>query len=279
MNVHADRLDQLRRIPLEAVLRQTGAQRNRYDNAKWHTAKGVISITGLKFINWTRAAGGGGAIDLAMHLNDAGFKEAVDWLERHFQLPDGFPSLPPPPRVLKLPAPDASRLYAVKRYLVDDRAITPSVLDSLIESGTLYADRRGNAVFLLLGKENTPVGAELRGTGSVQWRAMAPGSQKDLGYFAIHALDSTMVILCESAIDAISCSLLHPSSLCISTSGARSNPRWLPSVLSGSHTVYCGFDSDSTGDAMADQMMAFHPSVLRLRPALHDWNDLLHSRA
>ena len=34
--------------------------------------------------------------------------------------------------------------------------------------------RRGNAVFLLLGKENTPVGAELRGTGPrsdlQQWR-------------------------------------------------------------------------------------------------------------
>jgi hypothetical protein len=186
----------------------------------------VISISGVKFINWTRAAGGGGAIDLAMHWNDAGFKDAVNWLERHFPLPDGFPSLTPPPRVLKLPPPDASRLYAVKRYLVDDRAITPSVLDSLIESGTLYADRRGNAVFLLLGQENTPVGAELRGTGSVQWRAMATGSQKDLGYFAIHALDAMMLILCESAIDAISCSLLHPSTLCISTSGARPNPRF-----------------------------------------------------
>ena len=279
MNVHADRLDQLRRIPLEAVLRQTGAQHHRYDKAKWHTAKGIISITGMKFINWTRAAGGGGAIDLAMHLNDAGFKDAVDWLERHFPLPDGFPSLPPPPRVLKLPPPDASTLHAVKRYLVDDRAITPSVLDSLVESGTLYADRRGNAVFLLLGKENTPVGAELRGTGSMQWRGMASGSQKDLGYFAIHAPQATMAILCESAIDAISCFLLHPSSLCISTSGARPNPRWLPAVLAGGHAVYCGFDSDYTGDAMAEQMIALHPAILRLRPDLHDWNDLLRSRA
>jgi hypothetical protein len=31
-------------------------------------------------------------------------------------------------------------------------------VDSLIELGALYADRRANAVFLLLGKENTPVG-------------------------------------------------------------------------------------------------------------------------
>ena len=37
------------------------------------------------------------------------------------------------------------------------------------------------------------------------WRGMAPGSQKDLGYFSVQEQDATMVILCESAIDAISC--------------------------------------------------------------------------
>jgi len=35
----------------------------------------------------------------------------------------------------------------VKHYLVHDRASTPSLTDSLIASGKLYADRRGNAVF------------------------------------------------------------------------------------------------------------------------------------
>jgi len=33
-------VDQLRRIPLAAVMRQTGAQPDRYDKAKWHTPKG-----------------------------------------------------------------------------------------------------------------------------------------------------------------------------------------------------------------------------------------------
>jgi hypothetical protein len=96
---------------------------------------------------------------------------------------------------------------------------------------------------------------------------MAPGSQKDLGYFAIQAPDARMVILCESAIDAISCFLLHPASLCLSTSGARPNPRWLPALLSQRFAVYCGFDADATGDAMARQMMALHPSLRRLRPS------------
>jgi hypothetical protein len=272
-----DRLDQLRRVPLPAVLREAGAQRDRYDKARWHTPKGAISITGMKFMNWHQSLGGGGAIDLAMHLNDLDFKRAVAWLQRHFAIPsDSEP--PPAVRRLTLPPPDRSRLSTVKHYLVHDRAITPSLTDSLIASGKLYADRRGNAVFLLLGKENTPVGAELRGTGPQRWRGMAPGSQKDLGYFSVQAPDATMVILCESAIDAISCLLLHPCSHCLSTSGARPNPRWLPALLSQRVAVYCGFDDDAIGDAMAKQMIVLHPSLRRLRPSQHDWNDVLKSR-
>lgn len=272
-----DRLDQLRRVPLPAVLRETGAQRDRSDKAKWHTPKGDISITGMKFMNWQQSLGGGGAIDLAMHLNDLDFKRAVAWLQRHFFIaPDFEPS--PAPRRLTLPPPDRSKLSAVKHYLVHERAITPALTDSLMASGRLYADGRGNAVFLLLGKENTPVGAELRGTGPQRWRGMAGGSQKDLGYFSVGTPDATRVMLCESAIDAISCWLLHPASLCLSTSGARPNPRWLPVLLSQYPSVYCGFDADAIGDAMAEQMIALHPSLRRLRPSQHDWNDVLKFR-
>jgi hypothetical protein len=260
------------------VLRETGAQRDRYDKARWHTPKGAISITGMQFMNWQHSLGGGGAIDLAMHLNDLDFQAAVAWLQRYFPtLPDSVP--PPPPRRWTLPPPDPRQLLAVKHYLVHDRAIPPSLTDSLMACGKLYADPRGNAVFLLLGTDHTPVGAELRGTGPQRWRGMAPGSRKDLGYFSVEAPDAPMVILCESAIDAISCFLLHPSSLCLSTSGARPNPRWLPALLAQRLAVYCGFDADATGDAIAEQMMALHPSLRRLRPSQHDWNDVLQSRS
>ena len=272
-----ERLDQLRRVPLPAVMRETGAQRDRYDQAKWHTPKGAISITGMKFMNWHQGRGGGGVIDLAMHMNGLDFKRAIAWLQRHFPIPSESEPAPAARRLL-LPPPDRSRLSTVKQYLVQDRAITPAMTDFLIASGKLYADRRGNAVFLLLGNDNTPVGAELRGAGPQHWRGMAPGSQKDLGYFSVQAPDATMVILCESAIDAISCSLLHPASFCLSTSGARPNPRWLPALLSQGLAAYCGFDSDTTGEAMAAQMIALHPSLRRLRPSQHDWNDLLRSR-
>lgn len=271
-----DRANRVRGIPLQDVLLLAGAKQDRYDKAKWHTAKGAISCTAAKFINWNQGVGGGGAIDLAMHLHDLGFKAAVEWLCHHFPNLDCREPLEPARAVeLILPAQDPGKLPAVKRYLADERAIAARLIQHLIESGRLYADNRGNAVFLLLGKENKPVGAELRGTSSARWRGMAPGSQRDLGYFSVPAPGATTAILCESAIDAISCLELHPHCLCVSTSGAKPNPRWIPELIRQGFEIYCGFDSDSIGETMAGNMIALHPGIKRLRPSQHDWNDVL----
>jgi len=271
-----DRANRVRGIPLQDVLLLAGAQRDSYDKGKWHTAKGAISCTAAKFMNWNQGVGGGGAIDLAMHLNNLGFNAAVEWLCRHFPSHDCRAPLEPVRAVeLRLPPRDRDKLPAVKRYLADERALAPSLIQHLIESGRLYADNRGNAVFLLVGKDNKPVGAELRGTSAARWRGMAPGSQRDLGYFSVTAPGATTAILCESAIDAVSCLELHPVSLCVSTSGARPNPSWLSGLIRQGFEIYCGFDSDSTGETMANNMVALHPGIKRLRPSQHDWNDVL----
>ena len=274
-----ERANQVRGIPLEAVLRLSGAQPDRYDQRKWHTAQGVLSVTGAKFINWNCGRGGGGAIDLVIHLHHLGFAQAVQWLCQ------SFPSFAPEPArlfpkaTLALPPPEPSKLWRVRHYLIGERALPSTLIDPLIQSGVLYADLRANAVFLLLGKDNQPVGAELRGTTQRPWHGVAPGSQKDLGCFAIPACPLPAIILVESAIDAISCFALHPQYRCISTAGARPNPRWLAPLLAQGDRVYCGFDADPTGEAMAHAMIALHPTVQRLRPPHHDWNDVLQAGA
>jgi len=272
--------NQVRTIPLESVLRLCGAEPDRYDKRKWHTPQGVLSVTGAKFMNWACGRGGGGAIDLVIHLHGLGFQQAVQWLRLR------FPETVSPQQThltqkpaLAIPPPDPNKLWRVRRYLITERQLPSALVESLIQSGRLYADGRANAVFLLLGKENKPVGAELRGTTSRPWHGVAPGSQKDLGYFAIPVAPLSATILVESAIDAISCFALHPQHRCISTAGARPNPRWLAALLDQGHAVYCGFDADSTGETMAQAMMALYPAVQRLRPPQHDWNDALKARA
>jgi len=270
--------ERLRAIPLAAVLPLCGAEPDRHDPAKWHTPVGVVSLAGAKFMNWNRGRGGGGAIDLVIHLHDLGFKAAVDWLGQHFgrEFPPSWPAPSPRPR-LSLPPRDPTMLWRVQRYLVTQRGIAADLVDSLIHSGTLYADARANAVFLLSGKDGVAVGAELRGTTAKAWRGLAPGSRKDLGFFALPADPLPAAVLCESAIDAISCFALAPGRRCISTAGARPNPPWLSELIAQTCEVFCGFDADATGDHLAAEMITLHPSVKRLRPTHHDWNDALRS--
>jgi len=284
------RADAARAVPLEAVLLARGAARDRHDRHKWHTELGPLSVLGPKFMNWRHGQGGGGAIDLVMHLVGVDFRTAVAWLQQHLAAnpparrilaanPLGTPSMTAEkPAGLRLPVPDARLLGRVRQYLTGRRGLAASLLEPLIQSGKLYADRRANAVFLLVaGKAQRPVGAELRGTGPRAWRGMAPGTCKDLGYFWIGAPGSREIVLCESAIDAMSCFQVYPQRICISTSGVRADPPWLPGLLTRDYAIFCGFDADGPGDVTAARMQALHPAIRRLRPPAHDWNDAITS--
>ena len=256
------RAQRLRAVPLLAVLRLSDAQPDRADPRKWHTRQGVLSVTGTQFMNWTCGRGGGGAIDLVMQLHELGFGGALAWLERHFGA-DGArvaPPAPPPRPALALPPPCPENLPRVRRYLLAQRRLPAALLEPLLLSGSLYADARANAVFVLRGHGAQPVGAELRGTTAVHWRGLAPGST---------------LVLCESAIDAISCHALHPQYRCLSTAGARPNPAWLAHLIGHARKIYCGFDRDAPGDLMAQAMIRLHPAIQRLRPARKDWNEVL----
>jgi hypothetical protein len=284
------RADAVRALPLETVLLSRGAVRDRHDRHKWHTEQGPLSVTGPKFTNWHHGQGGGGAIDLVMHLAGVDFRTALAWLEQHLT-----PSPPASgqsnahdrgvestavekPDALRLPIPDARLLGRVFQYLTQRRGLAASLIQSLVHSGKLYADSRANAIFLLVvGKAQRPVGAELRGTGPRAWRGMAPGTRKDAGYFWIGTPACREIVLCESAIDAISCFQMRPQQICISTSGLRTDPPWLRGLLARGYQVLCGFDADDPGDVAAHRMIALHPAVQRLRPPAHDWNDALAS--
>jgi hypothetical protein len=120
-----ERTDRLRAIPLTEILHALAAQPDPHDPAKWHTSRGVLSIHGAKFFNWNAAAGGGGAIDLTMHLMGMDFKEAIDWLAKRYA-PAPLPASTAAPerlRRLLLPAPAANALPAVIHYLSAQRRL------------------------------------------------------------------------------------------------------------------------------------------------------------
>ena len=124
--------------------------------------------------------GGGGAIDLVMHVRQVGFGQALEWLEHHFgSLPRSHypPSTPQAPS-LALPAPVPSNWPRVQRYLVEERKLPATLLKPLVQSGALYADARANAVFLLLDTAATAGGRRVArhhglGPGAAWLRVLA----------------------------------------------------------------------------------------------------------
>lgn len=271
------RADLVRNIDLKEILKRSGAAQDRLDKNKWHTPQGVISVTGTKFMNWNQCSGGGGAIDLIIHLKKMDFKTAVDYLSDNFSVSEAQPCQRISKEPLKLPARDGKTLPQVISYLRYKRHIPLSLIKDLIHRRILYSDIRGNVVFLLLGKEKRIVGAELRGTTEIPWHGMAYGSRKDLGYFYVHGTGPKEIVLCESAIDTISYFAMHPDRMAVSTSGITLNPLWLKIFINKGCQIYCGYDSDEAGDKLARRMIELYPSVKRLRPPLHDWNDVLRA--
>jgi hypothetical protein len=282
-------LGRLRAVPLAEVLERLGAVRDARDRARWKTPRGALSVTGTRFFNWHEQSGGGGAIDLVMHLRQADFRMAVAWLRDRFAralpatdatvLSVGIACPQVVERVFRPPERDDRMLARVVRYLEDERAIPPEVLAPLLAAGTVYADRRGNAVFVHVDRAGRPAGAELRGTTGIQWRGMAAGSKKAAGSFAADtSSDYAETVLCESAIDAMSCHALRPAARAVSTAGTCSGRAWLADILAPGLPVWCGFDTDEPGETAARAMISRHPAIRRLRPSAHDWNDDLKAR-
>ncbi len=273
--------DSVRIIPLKHVLLLSGALQDPRDKTKWRTTKGILSVNAMKFTNWTQNVAGGGAIDLAIHLHDLPFTHAVQWLAAHTCLVlhdhthTPLATTPQPARQLQLPRPNPRKISPVRHYLIQQRALPAQLIDPLINTGLIYADDRGNAVFLMMAKANKPIGAELRAASSSSWHGLAPGTRKDQGLFHIRGSRLHTIVLCESAIDALSCHVIHPDCLCVSTAGARTKPKWLPALIKRGYNLYCGYDADPAGDRAAQNMITLNPNIKRLRPPTKDWNETL----
>ena len=271
-----------REIPLVDVLVFLDATVDKHDPKRWHTSVGPVSISESKYFCWTHQRGGGGAIDFVMLLLDLDFIRARAWLSSRFTLDANIqPKVNPEIRqdaYLLAPVPQASsrNLCHVTDYLTQQRGIPEKILLPLIDKGVLYSDHKENAVFVLLGKEKSHVGAELRGTGQIRYRGLSKGSKRTHGFFYAGPEDAKCCIICESAIDAISCQILFPGWLSISTSGVWASPPYLPKLLRRGLQVFCGFDNDDAGHLNAETMISLHSSVIRMVPTGKDWNSDLH---
>lgn len=270
----------VRELPLLTVLDRLGFKPSAKDKHNYDTEVGRVTVTSQKFYNHDLGKGGGGAIDLVMHLRQCDYKSAVRELSQSFG--DGpivgdivarasatvkeAMALPERPR--PLPARVAEKWPGVRQYLVDVRHLAAGLVDALHEKGTLYADRFANACFLLNGGK----GVEQRGTLSGSTYHGVRG--KKTGFtLPPEGTEDKSHALVESAIDALSLRQLGFKGRITSMTGTASHES-VVSVrkLAKEHReeLIAAFDNDPAGHKMAAALGA---DAKRLRPQGKDWSD------
>jgi hypothetical protein len=303
---------QARQLDPRDTMQTLGGVQDRYDTHKWRVNDEHISINGERFYNHDRQSGGGGSIDLVMHVAGYSFKQAVAYLnheagpelavaaaanhgarERMAQAEEIVDRGERAP--FMQPQADADRWPQVRDYLVEQRGIPRGMIDELHERGTVYADGRSNAVFLRTNEEGQAVGASLRGTlpGS-EFQGLAYGSRRDEGHFSFtlgtpERYSAPQYHITESPIDAMSRAALIQRAgergeyVFLSNDGHGDLPRrQIEEGLARQGLVYCGFDNDAGGNKLWQQVKEAYPraeAIVRERPPARtkDWNDALRA--
>ena len=285
--------DKVRDISLEQVADELGLDPDPKDKHKWQHENHIINITGSKFYDWQHLKGGGGAIDLVMHVNQCDFKQALAWLNDRFgegatltaatyktkeiiQTEQLRPFIPP--------TLSEDKWQQVKTYLTRERRLPSSLVDTLHQQGLVYADDKQNAVFLRRSLDELSItGASLRGTAGADntFKGLAQGSKRNTGWFHFQRGGQSgdpiqRAVLVESPIDAMSFAVLDRTdsrkTIYLSTDGSGTVPLEFLLQLPAS-SVIVAYDNDQPGNLMAQRVMEQLPLSVRKLPKAIDWNE------
>ena len=216
--------DQVRAIPLRDVLEHHGLEiRPEGTTLRARSEHHNIVATGSRWFDNKAGVGGGGAIDLVIHLAKVNFFAACRSLADEFlPLASGQTALPFPKRWQMPPNPQKksfeklAAIYAVRddsnwpiarAYLVEQRKISPALVDELHARGSIYAnDHRPNPslVFLHRDQHGKVRGATLRDTRHQSVFRPCLGNKLTAWFTIGNLAEADRIAAVESPIDALS---------------------------------------------------------------------------
>ena len=224
-------------------------------------------------MNWNAGGGGGGAIDLVIHLHHLDFKAARRLAGAPFS-----GSLPPPPLAAchrhASPVsscgcrPRSRQLARVKDYLARQRGLPQRCSIRSSSQAPCMPTPEPTPSSCCSEKKTSRWGPNCAAPprSGVAWRPAPKKTWAASPFPPTPLCQSTSSFVNRPSTPSVALPSI-PDHRCLSTAGARPNPRWLQPLLDQGCQVYCGFDADPTGDHMARAMIALHPAVQRLRPS------------
>ena len=285
----------VRSMPLDDVLELYGLPKDPDDKKQWKGEGMRITIKGSKWFDHEAQKGGGGAIDLAMHLTASDFTGAVAWLGSNIgsgtiqaeylaTAKDRIKTAMQEPIKSAPPEPCAANLGKVKDYLIKTREIAPEMVNWLEKNNYLYADNRANAVFRYgTSDEKLGEGVEIRGTGTKTFQ----GYRGFKSVFMIPSKGNTKRLgVAEGAIDAISYKqLVQDDEVAMAAVAGGVSEQVLMNIVavakSENFSLISAFDNDKAGMKYHERLSAHAKregvQVERHVPpnGLKDWNDAL----
>jgi hypothetical protein len=272
---------------------------------KWRGQGHIINIDGSKFYDFhpSEERGGGGAIDLVMHVNECNDQKAIEWLHDRFgekglqravfaqsqKRAAEIAQLEPRPQFVP-PAADDHQWHKVENYLTEKRELLPSFIQAVHDQGLIYADEQQNAVFLMRNLDGETTGAFLRGTQGEDntFKGYAKRTKRTDGWFHLKLGgepngEIEKVVLCKSPIEAMSFATLEMEvqqgipktrTMYMAVDSHKSLPvEFLQTVPA----VEVAYDNDDLGNETARMIMEqlHHDHAMRVKPKGKDWNDTL----
>jgi hypothetical protein len=292
----------LRDLPLEDVAYHLGLFPDPSINNRWVCDGHTVNIIGSRFYDFVgKQHGGGGAIDLVMHLLNCSFREAIVWLHDTFGESGMLRALVERARneAEKIidgeltqsfvpPQPDESRWLDVSDYLTKNRKLPSGLIGSLHLSGLIYSDAKKNAVFLMRSFEEEVTGAFLRGTHGENnsFYGLAKGSKRSKGWFhmTVGGQESDKIpraVLAKSPIEALSVAVLDKEKSLKTIYIAVDSPRCLPiEFLTYIPNLVAAYHNNASGQEIFLAIQKILPQITRLKPKAEDWNQqlVLHSQ-
>ncbi len=286
----------VRDIPLTDVLERHGFEVRREGSTYRAKSEGHnIVITGTQWFDNKAGLGGGGAIDLEIHLTKASFRDACR------ALADRVPGKNISPRStrnitrpLRKSFDELASIHAVRddtnwpiarAYLVEKRFISQGLVDALYAEGSIYSnDHRPNPslVFLHRSADGTVCGATLRDTRHRSAFRPCLGN-KNSAWFAVGDLATAeRVVAVESPIDALSYFDLRGGSggelAVVSCSGATVPLDLMAGAFDRRQSFVVALDNDSAGERgwqkAWDETTDWEGfRISSESPSRKDWND------
>ena len=139
----------VRDLSLAKVAYELGLNPDPKDKHNGKVKSILLTSLVVSFMTGKHLKGGGGAIDLVMHINDCDFKQSVAWLNDRFGEGATLEAVTYKTReiiqrspVLEFtpPVPEESNWQEVRKYLTRSRKLPSGLVDELYKEGLVYAD-------------------------------------------------------------------------------------------------------------------------------------------